>query len=54
MQARQGHGGTDCKAQERTDFHRLADKSLERLATGILKQGRPVTDPVSRTGADQT
>jgi hypothetical protein len=38
MQARQGHGGTDCKAQERTDFHRLADKSLERLATGILKE----------------
>jgi hypothetical protein len=38
MQVRQGHGGTDCKAQERSDFHRLADKSLERLATGILKE----------------
>ena len=38
MRVRQGRGGIDCKAKERTDFHRLADKSLERLATGILKE----------------
>ena len=38
MRVRQGRGGIDCKAKERTDFHRLAEKSLERLATGILKE----------------
>jgi hypothetical protein len=38
MRVRQGRSGTDCKAQERTDLHRLAYKSLERLATRILKK----------------
>ena len=38
MHVRESRGGIDRKAKERTDFHRLADKSLERLATGILEE----------------